>query len=347
MKWILRRPWPQWAILSILHALLTLPAFASPRDSLLLVFWNVENLFDCDGNNGGKEWTPEGNKHWTPGRLRDKCNAIGKTLLWIGEKEGMLPDLVALAEVENDDVLKRLIYSDVLRKCGYAFVHFDSPDPRGIDVALLYRKERFPALQAETIPIPGFRTRDILRCLIPLPIDTLTLLINHHPSKLGGEARSHARREAVMRVLRKACLFPADGTLSPRLLTIATGDFNDTPDGAAFHLLDSVLVCLSRPLHQRGEGSLKYNGKWELIDHFWVSPDLAPSYEPARDSLRYCCATAIVRAPFLLTPDTAHAGDKPCRTYLGPRYIGGVSDHLPILLKILYTCPQSGAKPRF
>ena len=132
-------------------------------EDLLVVFWNVENLFDCDGKNGGEEWTPEGGKHWTSGRLRTKCNAIGKTLLWIGEQEGRLPDIVGLAEVENAEVLRRLIYSAPLRKAGYRYVRFGSPDPRGIDVALLYsmplptvrpkaRQHLFCCLSARRLP---------------------------------------------------------------------------------------------------------------------------------------------------------------------------------------------------
>ena len=288
-------------------------------EDLLVVFWNVENLFDCDGENGGQEWTPAGEKHWTPGRLRAKCNAIGKTLLWIGEQEGRLPDIVGLAEVENETVLRRLIYSAPLRKAGYRYVHFDSPDPRGIDVALLYRKDVLPRPHADALPVPGFRTRDILRCRFPLAApkpdstaDTLTVIVVHHPSKLGGPARSQPRREAAMSVLRDACR---------KSQIVVTGDFNDTPDGEAFRMLDSCLVCLSQPLHQRGEGSLKYAGKWELIDQFWVSHDLAGE-------------TAVIYAPFLLTRDSAHAGEKPLRTYSGPRYLGGVSDHLPIVLRL-------------
>ena len=318
---------------------------------LLVVFWNVENLFDCDGENGGEEWSPAGEKHWTPGRLRAKCNAIGKTLLWIGEQEGRLPDIVGLAEVENAEVLRRLVYSAPLRKAGYHYVHFDSPDPRGIDVALLYRKDVLPRPIADVLPIPGFRTRDMLQCRFPLsdpkpdnacsaacqPVDSLTVIVVHHPSKLGGSARSQPRRQVAMSVLRDACR---------KSQIVVTGDFNDTPDGEAFRMLDSCLVCLSRTLYQRGEGSLKYDGKWELIDQFWVSPDLAG--ETAADSSdstarrngsedgtpRWRCETTVIYAPFLLTRDSAHAGEKPLRTYSGPRYLGGVSDHLPIVLRL-------------
>lgn len=331
-------------------ARLPVPAQEYP-DSLLVLFWNVENLFDCDGKNGGAEWTPEGGKHWTSGRLRTKCNAIGKTLLWIGEQEGRLPDIVGLAEVENEGVLRRLIYSAPLRKAGYRYVHFDSPDPRGIDVALLYRKDVLPRPIADVLPIMGFRTRDMLQCRFPLsdpkpdnacsaacqPVDSLTVIVVHHPSKLGGPARSQPRRTAAMSALKEAC---------PCSLTVVTGDFNDTPDGEAFRMLDSCLICLSRPLHQRGEGSLKYDGTWELIDQFWVSPDLAG--ETAADSSdstarrngsedgtpRWRCETTVIYAPFLLTRDSAHAGEKPLRTYSGPRYLGGVSDHLPIVLRL-------------
>ena len=310
------------------------PADKTPCDSLLIVFWNLENLFDCDGKNGGPEWTPEGSRHWTQGRLRNKCNGIGKTLLWIGEQYRQLPDLIAVAEIENETVLRRLVYSSVLRKLEYGFVHFESPDKRGIDVALLYRKARFfpdkkGRPDAEAIRIPGQRTRDILRCRLPLPgrtcdSDSLTLIVNHHPSKLGGPQRSGPRREAAMRVLREACL-QSSADSSARAFTVATGDFNDTPDGPAFRILEDVMVNLSAPLHQKGEGSLKYDGTWELIDQFWVSPDLAGGHN---------CETAVIYAPFLLTRDSAHEGLKPLRTYSGPRYLGGLSDHLPIVLKI-------------
>ncbi len=310
-------------------------------DSLLVLFWNVENLFDCEGENGGKEWTPAGEKHWTPGRLRAKCNAIAKTLLWVGEKWGRLPDIVGLAEVENAGVLRRLVYSAPLRKAGYRYIHFDSPDPRGIDVALLYRKDVLARPKAEALPVPGFRTRDILRCRFPLSGDSLTVVVVHHPSKLGGPARSQPRRQAAMSVLREACGDTRAGssgtdslpTAASCSLTVVTGDFNDTPDGEAFQMLDSCLVCLSRPLYRQGEGTLKYDGKWELIDQFWVSPDLAEK-ETGAHAGRWRCETAVLYAPFLLTRDSAHAGEKPLRTYSGPRYLGGVSDHLPIVLRL-------------
>ena len=313
-------------------------------EDLLVVFWNVENLFDCEGENGGEEWTPSGGKHWTPGRLRTKCNAIGKTLLWIGEQEGRLPDIVGLAEVENEAVLRRLVYSAPLRKAGYRYVHFDSPDPRGIDVALLYRSDMLERPKARPLPVTGVRTRDMLQCRFALvapkpgspadpcfavghPADSLTVIVVHHPSKLGGSARSQSRREAAMSALRAAC---------PCSLTVVTGDFNDTPDGEAFRMLDSCLVCLSRPLHRRGEGSLKYDGKWDLIDLFWVSPDLAGETAGGLEDCtpHWHCETAVIYAPFLLTRDSAHAGEKPLRTYSGPRYLGGVSDHLPIVMRI-------------
>ena len=291
--------------------------YAQDDEDLMIVFWNIENCFDHKAENGGKEWSPEGEKHWSAKRFYNKCNAIGKTLLWIEQEQGQKPDFIALAEVENRAVVKAIVHSPVLRKQGYSFVHFDSPDARGIDVALLYNTRRFPRQpQVRLIGIEEFRTRDILSCRFCLPDgDSLTLIVNHHPSKLGGEKKSRHKRERVMTYLRKECLRTGNNT-------VAVGDFNDTANGAAFRLLEDIMRWVA-PQGGQETGSIKFRGKWELIDLFWVSPDLY-----------HHCESAIVYAPFLLCPDKKYAGEKPLRTYSGPRYLGGVSDHLPIILKI-------------
>ena len=293
-------------------------------DSLRVLFWNLENFFDWRNDStsvSDAEYSVKGNRHWTRKRFYAKCNAIAKGILWAGT-----PDVIGLAEVENSFVLRRLLESTALRKLDYRIVHFDSPDLRGIDAALLYRASRLELIDARpchlyTPDSTILATRDILlvRLRGPDGADT-AFLVNHHPSKYGGASLSAPKRQTAVRRLRQL----ADSLLHagvPRIL--AMGDMNDTPDNPVFKELEPALRNLAYPLHRQGKGSIKYEGRWELIDLFFASP--AASIGPMR----------ILEIPFLMTPDKACAGYKPLRTYSGPRYLGGVSDHLPITITLL------------
>ena len=173
------------------------------------------------------------------------------------------------------------------------------------------------------------------------------VLVNHHPSKYGGAAESEPRRRIAVERLR----FLADSLVAIGIdRIIAGGDFNDTPDNPVFRLLEPALAPMHMDLFRRGLGTIKYDGKWDLIDHIYVSPALldAPMSVPATDSSlgvtgrhedtvgapSACARIRILRIPFLLTRDTVHSGEKPLRTYTGPRHTGGVSDHLPVLLEV-------------
>ena len=148
------------------------------------------------------------------------------------------------------------------------------------------------------------------------------ILVNHHPSKFSGEKASMRGRELAMTALRDVCdsiMRVSDD------LVVAMGDFNDTPDGAQFNLLEGRLINLAEPLSKRGEGSIRFDGRWELIDHFLVG-------KKGMDCSVPCMA--VVHIPFLMLRDKTHTGFKPFRTYVGPRYAGGVSDHCPILLRL-------------
>lgn len=290
---------------------------AAPKgeDSLQLLFWNLENFFDNRNDSTSVsegEFSSYGARHWTRKRFYAKCNAVAKTLLWSG-----MPDVAAFAEVENARVLRRLRDSTVLVKSDYVPVHYDSPDRRGIDVALLYREKRLILLESRPFPVDLPGTRDILYARFRERESgrEFSLLVCHLPSKYGGAAASDSRRVRAVGSLRHL----VDSLPGPLLLC---GDFNDTPDSPAFRPLETVLVNLSAPLHEKGEGTLRYDGKWDLIDQTWATPDLASHAN-----------TLIQRPPFLLTRDSAHGGMKPRRTYSGPRHLGGVSDHLPVLTR--------------
>ena len=262
----------------------------APADSLLVVSWNVENFLDYRTDSTGRH---------TSGRFYAKCNAVAKTLLLIGERCGRLPDAVALMEVGNRFVLERLVYSTPLRKLDYSIVHYDSPDRRGIDCALLYRRSRLHLQNSERKPLLDstgaiMPTRDILVA----EFDSLAILVNHHPSKVGADSERR-RAIAMARMLAVMDSLAASGT--PRILSV--GDFNDDI------------------WHDGSPGTIKYNGAWEKIDGHFASGALG-----VRES--------VFADPALSEPDRAYGGLKPRRAFVGPRWNAGVSDHYPIVLTV-------------
>lgn len=308
-------------------------ANAQEKDSLLAVFWNLENFFDYhDGGTGESdtEFSYKGSRRWTSRRFNHKCQLLAKSLFWIGDRYGCMPDIIGVAEVENRWVLNRLISSTLLRKYDYKILHRDSKDRRGIDVALLYRSSRFEVadISFHTPKHKGLelKTRDILLARLRHLEDggLYYIMVNHHPSKYGGSKESEERRFSVMGTM--AGIYDSLMIKVPETAykgVISMGDFNDTPSGTQFFLLDGKLFNACSQLYEKGEGTIRFEGRWELIDMFWVSLEI---YDASRSEILYI--------PFLMTRDRKHPGDKPLRTYSGPRYIGGVSDHCPVALVV-------------
>ena len=289
-----------------------------------VVFWNLENFFDAkdDPLTQDEDFTPGGTYHHTYRRYEAKRNLISKGIIAIADQcDGVLPALIGLAEVENRGVLEDLLQNTPLAKGNYSVIHRESPDPRGIDVALLYDTGRFSVLAREFIRIEEFATRDILyvRGIFEESGDTVNVFVNHWPSKRSGDA-TDSRRETVAATLKEKIL-----SLPAKDHILVMGDFNDTPGSAVMTRFcdETGLKNIAASIENRDSGSLKYQGKWELIDQFIVSSSLA-------DIIEDC---SVFRAGFLLEPDTSYLGVKPKRTYIGPRYNGGTSDHLPILLR--------------
>lgn len=296
------------------------------RDSLLTMFWNLENFFDYTDQKtveSDAEFSSFGSRHWTKKKFYRKCDNIAKTILWMEDSCGRIPDVIGFAEIENRGVLYKLLTHTLLRKYDYEVVHRDSPDRRGIDVALIYRRSSFRLISASwrTTEYEGERlnTRDILHvCLEDQKGYRIDFIVNHHPSKYGGSKESDGRRVAAMQALKHVCDSLAGLSDCP---IVAMGDFNDNPAGPAFDIIEGTLVNKGTCLHDKGEGSIRYEGKWDLIDNYLVSP-----------SIQECTAMEVCRVPFLMTWERKHPGEKPLRTYSGPRYIGGVSDHCPVIL---------------
>ena len=273
-------------------------------DSLVVMFWNVENFFDYRSEN-----KPQ---YWTKGRFYRKCDAVAKTLLRAADRYGRLPDAVGFAEVENAFVLKQLCSATALRKLDYAVVHYESPDHRGIDCALLCRRSTLPLLRSAPKHVPDsaggvLATRDILLA----EFDSLAILVNHHPSQLGGK---NAPREAARSRLRSLTdSLHAAGVRR----TLSVGDFNEDLWGEIpGQARDDYGVRAG------DRGTIKYNGGWEKIDG-----GFADGFSRVREE--------VFDDPLLLEPDAAFGGRKPRRTFVGPRYRGGVSDHLPVVF-VLY-----------
>lgn len=295
--------------------------------SFYIIFWNVENYFDPfdDPLTDDQEFTPSGDKRWTWSKFLKKRDAIAKTIIASGDENGDYPLLVGLAEVENGMVLSQLCHQTALAKLNYRFIHRDSPDRRGIDVALLYREEYFEPLYIRDyfmkLPDSLQTTRSVLYVKgVVYGYDTLHILVNHWPSKIGGNRASLPRRVAVAGQVRSICdsIFRENSNSNIVLM----GDFNDTPDSPPLKHLGLINPIDKQKFKKRG--TIKYKGEWELIDHFFISGALLENHPEV----------TIFSPDFLLEDDTAYYGKKPFRTYLGPRYLGGVSDHLPISLKM-------------
>ena len=317
-------------ILVLILSAAGMTAESREKDPILAVFWNLENFFDYqnDGTSeSDEEFSPQGSRRWTAKRFYYKCDLVAKSMFWMGDRYGRLPDVIGFAEVENISVLKRLLSSTILCKYDYHIIHRDSPDRRGIDVALLFRKGAFELIDT-SFHTPSFNgekieSRDILHARLKHISDgkVYDFIVNHHPSKFGGSKESVNKRTAAMHAMCTICDSLTALPAASYGGIISMGDFNDTPDGCQFSLLESILKNTCDRLFEEGEGTIRFEGKWDLIDMFWVSESIYSSSQ-----------TEILHIPFLMTRERKHPGEKPLRTYSGPKYLGGVSDHCPITL---------------
>ena len=313
---------------------------------LLVMFWNVENYFDTYNNPYRKddEFTPTGENHWTKEKFQEKRDNIAKTIALAADEYGQFPAIIGLCEVENASVLNQLVSNTPLARADYKFIHKESPDSRGIDVALLYREEAFTPLEKHFYGA-GFSTRDILYTKgVINALDTLHILVNHWPSKSGGEKASEPRRIKVAERVKE--ITDSLLTVNPRANIILMGDFNDTHNSRSLKILTEdnlpdkssgrkTLVNLT-PFASGADGSHKYRGEWSTIDQFLVSEGLLKKkHDGILPQWVFCKGEMEIFSPeFLLEWDEAYMGIKPRRTFQGPKYLGGVSDHLPIVLRI-------------
>lgn len=312
-----------------------------------LMFWNVENLYDPynDTLTLDDEFTAGGIKRWTTTRFHRKLNHTAKTILASGGFHP--PDLIGLCEIENRMVLQKLLRDTPLKKFHYEIVQYDSPDLRGVDVAFLYSPQVFKSVSDRKIRISfssdtSIRTRDILMVKGVLKDrDTLFLFINHWPSRRGGQVTSEPRRMETAKILRRSIDSLLSHENNPNIIIM--GDFNDEPENVSIKnglnaktevtrgVSDTLYNLMGIRNKTRMEGTLKFRDQWTTFDQFMVSGTLFHGFHGLKaDHER----TSVYYGTFLTEEDLTNQGVRLKRTYAGPRYLGGFSDHLPILLKI-------------
>ena len=340
-----------------------------PAREFRILWYNVENLFhpSDDSIPGDDEFTPAGVRHWTWKRYRQKLTALAKVIIAAGEGEP--PELVGLAEVENDSVLADLAGHPILKPYGYRFLHRDGPDHRGMDVAVLCREERFGLLECTFHPPPPDKMFSETREMVHISgtwgrRDTLDLFLVHLISRYSGTGATASYRREQVRLLT----WLIDSVLSRRqhAPVVVAGDFNEETDGYAMEPMRQVLsggdsVRAISPEIPSGNSFRAISPEISSGNSFRaISPE-----SPAGNSIRnigleggggsykyrgvweqidrfmvtggggrYRFEGSTLQLPVLLTPDEAYGGIKPRRTYEGFRYAGGVSDHLPVLLVI-------------
>ena len=306
-----------------------------PIAKIAIAFYNLENLFDTidDPNILDDDFTPNGDLKWNDSRYGKKLRKLSDVIALLGHDDtNQMPSLVGVAEVENKKVLQDLINQKKLQEGDYDFVHFNSPDERGIDTALIYRKTDFEVISSEAITLyvendPGVRdfTRDILYVKGKLKGIEVHILVNHWPSRhQGAETTEYKRimagqknREIVDKIRQK----------DPNSRIIVMGDFNDNPHSEAVktHLVKTDLYNPMVFLLTRYEGSLNHKFNWYLFDQIILSNNWMKAYD---NELEY--VKSDIFNEYALTEYDGKYKGNPFRTYAGDNYLGGYSDHFPV-----------------
>lgn len=301
-----------------------------------VAFYNVENLFhpDDDKKTLDDDFTPDGKRKWTLKRYRKKVRKLGSVIAKLGINRSKNPPiLVGLVEVESARVVEDLANSSLLRKYNYNYVHHNSPDERGIDVALLYNKIGFDFIGSETYPVfledeNGERdyTRDVLKVSGYLNGELTHILVNHWPSRRAGAAETEHKRITAAKVVREIIAEIQNDELDPRIIVM--GDFNDDPNSKSIHehlVKDDLYNPMESLFDAETTGSLTYNGKWNLFDQIIFSKNFL---EKRQDAYSFYYA-AVFNKRWMKIHRGKFKGN-PFRTYVGRWYQGGFSDHFPV-----------------
>ena len=313
------------------------------KRNMTVAFYNVENLFDLEDEPGKRdeEFTPESEKQWNSVRYQKKLDDLSRVISAINE--GDLPEIVGLCEVENKKVVTDLTRTGLLARGKYEIVHSESPDIRGIDCALIYRPEEFTVTNHFTIPVhfeddPDYVTRDILYVKgRTRNREEFHVFVNHWPSRIGGVEQTQPKRMEVARIL-KSKVDSVRAASGSRSHVIVMGDMNDEPTNKSLQeVLNALppgeaadgLVNLMFPEDSEGRGSYNYRGNWNMLDNIIVSTGLLDD-----KGFRVIADKGFVFYQDWMEYRNSEGEMSPNRTYGGPNYYGGVSDHFPVYIRL-------------
>ena len=336
------------------------------QEPIRVAFWNMENFFDpfVDSTKTYNAFTEDGMQHWTKSRFYKKRNNMYKAILALSENRPI--GIFGLCEVENEYVLSALFEQTPLKKHNYRWVHYEGPDKRGIDPAIVYSIDRFQLVESAVFPYynpedTAYHSRDILYAKfvpveVPEPVegptpmaDTIHVFVNHWPSRYSGELETVGSRSCSAAILRSkvdSIMAAAPEGYQPKVIMM--GDLNDCPTDPSVHdvlrarhpseMETGCLVNLfGKPDGLGFEGTLKHQADWQIFDQIIVTPAMMDD----REGLHYQEGSArIFHADFMLEDDDTYHGKKLFRTYIGPKYFGGFSDHLPVYIDLVQNASQ-------
>ena len=307
-----------------------------------VAFYNLENLFDTKNNERtlDVDFTPEGFREWTPERYKRKLGKLAKTIFAIGKPSNTHPPiLIGVAEVENSAVLNDLVMTKPIADISYKYIHYESPDERGIDTALLYNPKYFKVIYSEPLALiveslEGIRdtTRDILYINGNLNKEEVHVFVNHWPSRREGKEVTEHKRIKAAELIRAKMKEIETRQENPNFIIM--GDFNDDPSSVSIQTLinNSSLINPMEKLHiPHLRGSSNYRKSWSLFDQMLISHGFL-DYKKGSHSFR----KADIFDDFSLKESMGKFKGSPFRTYAGNKYLGGYSDHFPVYIILKY-----------
>ncbi len=309
-------------------------SFPEGTERLTVAFYNLENLFDATDdprNAADDEYTPGGGMGWTRERMEEKCRRIARAIREMGEGNG--PDILGVSEVENKQVLEYMV-REYLPEGMYSIVHYESPDWRGMDVALLYKPTKVTVASSSLHPVPlppaKKRTRAILRVEFRKETGNFTVLVNHWPSRGGGRAQTEPGRVAAAIVAEE--IIDSIMHHDPNADVLLIGDLNDEPDNASVaNVLDGMLNPGASVAETDTIGSYYYNDDWQVLDQILLTKSALDEKGIMWDGH----PLQIFHPDFLRDFHKSQPDHPPHRTYIRRnQYIRGTSDHFPVFLSL-------------